>query len=620
MNRMVRIWKQMLSYYNKLLVILSLLKKGILSIRREGFGSFIVKASYYLKRNKDIVTFGLVKGEYKKWLDENRVSKNNIMSEIDKLKRKPKVSIIIPVFNVDPRWLDLSIRCVKCQHYRNWELCIVDDRSTNKKTLNYLKSIQDELKIKIKFLDKNSGIAVASNAAINMASGEYIALMDHDDEITKDALFEVVKAVNREDPDFIYSDEDKIDKNGNKKNPFFKPDWSPDLLRSQNYICHLAVIRKKIMDSIKGFRQGYEGAQDHDLFLRISEKTNNIYHIPKVLYSWREIETSITYNSLSKPYAQLAGLRAVNDHLNRVFNNSTYAEQKKYLFVYETRFPVKNIPLVSIIIPAIYEATYLKTCVNSILTESTYNNYEIIILNYNSLNIETKSWLKDLSNKSSRVRIVDINSPFFCSKLYNLGIMEAKGDVFIFLDNDTKVISKDWIEKLSEQAVRDDVGVAGPLLLYKDRSIQHAGIVVMLDKGAVNVFQGMKPIHIGSPYVSPMVKRNVLAITGSCLAISRKTIDRIGMFDENFKYYGSDIEICLRAHENGFNNIFDPFVKLYHFKSKHTDNIPESDFQILIKRFKNPGENFIDPYFNINLSLRNAIPVLRAHAKKWKTN
>ncbi len=610
----------MLSYYNKLLVILSLLKKGILSIRREGFGSFIVKASYYLKRNKDIVTFGLVKGEYKKWLDENRVSKNNIMSEIDKLKQKPKVSIIMPVFNVDPRWLDLSIRSVKCQYYENWELCIVDDCSTNQKTLNYLKSIQDEHKIKIKLFNENRGISAASNAALKRASGEYIALMDHDDEITKDALFEVVKAINKEDPDFIYSDEDKIDKNGNKKNPFFKPDWSPDLLRSQNYICHFAVIRKKLMDSIKGFRQGYEGAQDHDLFLRISEKTNNIYHIPKVLYSWREIETSVTYNSLSKPYAQLAGLRAVNDHLNRVFNNSAYAEQKKYLFVYETRFPVKNIPLVSIIIPAIYETTYLKTCVNSILTESTYNNYEIIILNYNSLNIETKSWLKDLSNKSSRVRIVDINSPFFCSKLYNLGIMEAKGDVFIFLDNDTTVISKDWIEKLSEQAARDDVGVAGPLLLYKNGSIQHAGIVVMLDKGAVNVFRGIKPIHIGSPYVSPMVKRNVLAVSGSCLAICRKTIDRIGMFDEKFKYYGSDIEICLRAHENGFNNIFDPFVKLYHFKSKHTDNIPESDFQILIKRFKNPGENFIDPYFNINLSLKNTIPVLRAHAKKWKTN
>ncbi|MCJ7688452.1 MAG: glycosyltransferase, partial [Clostridiaceae bacterium] len=529
--------------YNKLLSISSLIQKGILSIRREGVCNSIAKAKHYLLKNKDVLTFGITEGEYNIWLNKEILADNKIQDEIKESLRKPLISIIIPVFNVDPNWLALAIKSVKNQLYENWELCLVDDCSTNQSTINYLRSINDK-NIKIKYFNENRGISAASNAALKMATGEYIALMDHDDEITKDALFEVVKAINKENPDLIYSDEDKIDKNGNKKNPFFKPDWSPDLLRSQNYICHFAVIRKKLMESIKGFRQGYEGAQDHDLFLRISEKTNNIYHIPKVLYSWREIETSITYNSLSKPYAQLAGLKAVNDHLNRVFNNSAYAEEKKYLFVYETRFPIKNIPLVSIIIPAIYEASYLKTCVNSILTESTYNNYEIIILlNYNSLKIKTKSWLKDLLNKHSRVKIIDINYPLFCSKLYNLGIMEAKGDVFIFLDNNTKVISKDWIEKLSEQAVRDDVGVVGPLLLYKNGSIQHAGLV-MLNKKVVNIFQGMKSIHIGSPYVSPMVKRNVLAVSSSCLAISRKTIDRIGMFDESFKYYGSDIEIC----------------------------------------------------------------------------
>jgi O-antigen biosynthesis protein len=596
----------------KLLGKFPLLQKGILSIYREGLVKSIGKARYYLTVNKNVLTLGVIKGNYHRWLQINKLSEKKIQREIEGFQHKPKISIIMPVFNVDPKWLILLIKSVKKQFYSNWELCMVDDCSTNQKTINYLKSIHDS-KMKIKFLDRNQGIAVASNAAIKMTEGEYVALLDHDDEITEDALFEVVKAINAKDPDLIYSDEDKIDRHGHRIKPFFKPDWSPDLLRSQNYICHFAVIRKALLDSISGFRQGFEGAQDYDLFLRISEKTKKILHISKILYSWREIETSTACNSLSKPYAQIAGLNAVDEHLKRVFGNEALAKESEYLFVYDARFAISNEPLVTIIIPTKDGVNYLKTCIESIVTKSTYSNYEIIILDNNSEKIETKRWLKKITDSYSRIRVLDASYPFCWSKLNNYGISEANGDVFIFLNNDIEVISNDWIDRLVEQALRDDVGAVGPLLLYEDGTIQHAGVVVGLGGWADHIFKGMKPIHIGSPYVSPMVKRNVLAVTGSCMAISRKAIDRIGKFDENFMVCGSDVEICLRAYEKGLHNIYDPFVKLYHFESRTRipDDIPTCDFEMSKKHYKKYTENFGDPYFNINLSLNTTTPMLR---------
>ena len=286
--------------YNKFLQKFILVQKGILSIRREGFKNGFQKSIHYLIRNKDLLTMGVYESDYSKWMKKNKRSKRKIANEVALLKDLPKISIIMPVYNVDLQWLTKGINSVRNQLYKNWELCIVDDGSSNRNTVDFLKSIHDP-NIKIKFLEKNQGISIASNQAIQMTTGEYIGLMDHDDEITEDALFEVVKTIREKAPDLIYSDEDKIDRNGNRKRPFFKPDWSPDLLRAQNYVCHFTVIKKSILDNVKGFRKEFDGAQDHDLFLRISEKTDKFYHIPKVLYSWREIETSTAGNPFSKP-------------------------------------------------------------------------------------------------------------------------------------------------------------------------------------------------------------------------------------------------------------------------------------------------------------------------------
>ena len=592
-----------------------LLQKGLLCLRDEGLSKLIAKAVYYMNRNKGLMTLGVIQDDYQKWILEKKQSEEtggSILGNVSQLQYRPKISIVMPVFNVDPKWLALAIESVENQVYENWELCIIDDCSTNEETLNFLCSIQNE-KIKISFLDKNQGISSASNKAFSAASGEYIALMDHDDEITKDALLEVVKAINEKGPDLIYSDEDKIDRNNVRRSPLFKPDRSPDLLRCQNYICHFTVIKKEILARVNGFRSGFEGAQDHDLFLRISEKTDKIYHISKVLYSWRQIETSTASTHLSKPYAQAAGLKAVNTHLKRVYSNGVYADESKYQLVYDIRFPVKYKPLVSIIIPTKDNLACLSVCINSILTKSTYDNYEIILLDNNSEEEATKAWLANQSENNPNIRVINADYLFCWSRLNNHGISEANGDVYIFLNNDTEIISNDWMERLTEQAMRNDTGFVGPLLLYGDETIQHAGVVVGIGGWADHIFKGMKPIHIASPYVSPLVMRNVLAVTGSCLTVSKKTIDKIGKFDESFIVCGSDVEICLRAYENGLNNIYDPFVVLYHFESRTRvpENIPECDFEMSKKHYKKYTEGSGDPYFNVNLSYNHTTPVLR---------
>lgn len=558
--------------------------------------------------------FGCAENTYTKWLQKNALTPTKIAkikNEMAGFKVQPKITVIMPVYNVAPQWLQPAIESVKQQFYEKWELCIVDDGSSNPETTKYLKSI-DHPKIRIKFSNQNQGISGASNEAIQMMTGEYIAFLDDDDVITEDALYEVVKAINASDPDLMYSDEDRIDHRGVRSKPFFKPDWSPDLLRAQNYICHLTVIKKEIYAGINGFRKGVEAAQDHDLVLRATERSNRICHIPKVLYSWREIETSTSADFHAKPFAQSSGLKAVDEHLKRYFGKGAYVKESQYQFVYDTKFSLEGNPLVSIIIPTKDGISYLKNCINSILTKSSYANYEIVILNNHSEEPETQVYFMDITAKHPDIRVVDAIYPFCWSRLNNHGISEAKGDVFIFLNNDTQIISNDWMERLAEQAVRDDVGAVGPLMLYEDGTIQHAGVVMGLGGWADHLFKGMKPNHIMSPFVSPMVKRNVLAVTGSCMAVSKKTMNLIGGFDERFVVCGSDVALCIRAHEMGLYNIYDPFVRLYHFESKTRipDNIPNCDFEMSKVYYKKYWETG-DPYFNINLSLDTTTPALR---------
>lgn len=537
----------------------------------------------------------------------------DIRNEMKNFTRKPLISIIMPVYNVDPKWLELAIKSVEAQWYNNWELCIADDKSTNEDTIKYLKDIKNS-KIKIKFLEKNVNISTASNEASKLAKGEYIVLLDNDDELTPDALYEIVKVINQHNPDFIYSDEDKLELDGSHTFPFFKPDFSYDLLLSLNYITHLATIKKEIFDKISGFHVGVEGAQDHDLFLRIVEQTDKIVHIPKVLYHWRMLETSTAKTSDAKPYAHNAAKKAIQDHLNRIGTKATVIDSE-YTFVFDINYNLPEPqPLVSIIIPTKDGINFLDVCIKSILELSTYTNYEIIILNNNSTENETFEWFNKIQQLHSNIKVIEANYKFNWSKLNNHGIQESKGDVYIFLNNDIKIITNDWIERLVSRALQPSVGTVGALLLFDDNTIQHAGVVVGMNGWADHVYRETRQVHMHSPYVSPMVTRNVLASTGACLAISKNTIDTIGKFDEDFLICGSDVEISLRAYQRGYRNIFDANTKLYHYESKTRDSfVPECDFDMSRKAYQFYWKNG-DPFYNHNLKLDSVIPTYKGQS------
>jgi len=577
----------------------SLAKKGINELRRNGFNSLNSKMH-------SAVTVSELTSDYA-YQDINLEEIEELKIEIEKFTYRPLISIIIPVYNVEPKWLEIAINSVKEQLYSFWEICIVDDSSDNINTIKYLEGIDDP-RIKIKTLKINSGISSASNEAISLAEGEYIALLDNDDEITRDALYQVVKSLNQEKSDILYSDEDKVDEYGKKKCPLHKPDWSPDLLRSQMYIGHFLVFKRELFHEVGGFRTEFNGSQDYDLVLRMSERSSKIHHIPKVLYSWRELETSTALNPYSKPYAHTAGLAALNEHLVRVFGEgNAYATEDEHLFVYDSRYKIKTIKA-SIIIPTKDKIELLEPCVSSIIQKTKYPDYEIIIVNNNSVEQETLDWFEQQNDNN--VKIIDANYDFNWSKLNNHGIKEANGEVFIFLNNDTVVIKEDWLQRLVEKAQRDDVGTVGGLLLYEDKTIQHAGVVIGLGGWADHIFKSMAPNHFGSPFISPMVTRNVIASTGACLAISKKTLDKIGLFNEDFIICGSDVEISLRALQHNLVNIYDPHVRLYHLESKSRSSyIPPIDFE-LSALFYGPYLKSGDPYFNKNLSLNSLVPKL----------
>lgn len=542
---------------------------------------------------------------------EKQLSSEKVQNQIEKLESKPMFSIIMPVYNVEKQWIEKAIESITNQTYPYWELCIVDDCSTNPETINYIECIKNE-KIKVKRLQENSGISNATNNAKQMAIGEYLILMDNDDEMRKEALYQVAEAINNHNPDVLYSDEDKISLNGERKFPFMKPDWSRDLLYSQMYICHLLVIKKEIFDKVGGFRDKFNGAQDYDLMLRISELTDNIYHIPRVLYSWREIPSSTAMNPNSKPYAHVAGLKALDEHLKRRYGSEAYSQETDILFVYDARFNLKQEEvMVSIVIPTKDKLELLKPCIESILEKTKYANYEILILNNNSSENETYEWFGKVEKDYNNIRVIDAFYEFNWSKLNNHGISEANGDVYVFLNNDTTIISPDWLERLAENAMREDVGTVGALLLYEDGTIQHAGVVLGMGGWADHVFKGMNPIHFGSPYISPVINRNVLASTGACLAISKNTINKIGAFDENFIICGSDVEISLRARKHGLNNLYNARVKLYHLESKSRDSyIPEIDFEMSKIHYQEYLDNG-DPYYNSQLDLYSTSPRIK---------
>lgn len=532
----------------------------------------------------------------------------NIRQNINTFRMQPLISLVMPVYNVDPKWLDKAIKSVEAQWYAHWELCIADDKSSNRETLAYLKSI-DNPKIKVRLLDTNLNISGASNAALELANGDYIVLMDNDDEITPDALYEVVKCINDTNADFIYSDEDFISPEGEYINPHFKPDFSPDLLLSHNYITHLSCFKRTLLDEVGYFNPAYDGAQDYELFLRLTEKASTIQHIPKVLYHWRMLESSTSLNSEAKPEALERGKQLLEETLRRrgIDGSVEYGNMHHY---FRVRYTIKNNPLISIVIPFKDKPELLEMCINSILEKSTYTNYEIIGISNNSEEESTFTCMTELESKDPRVKFYEYNVPFNYAQINNHAVdTYAKGEHILLLNNDIEIISPDWIEAMLEHSQRAEIGCVGAKLYYPDDTVQHAGIIVGLGGYAGHSHKHYPRENPG--YFNRLnVIQNVSAVTAACLMIKKRIYHEVGGMDEvNFKVAYNDVDFCLRVMEAGYYNLFTPYAQMYHHESvsRGYETTPEK-----IARFQTEKEalyarhNTIldngDPFYNPNLN------------------
>ena len=534
--------------------------------------------------------------------------KERALSNIGLFEKKPKISIIVPVYNVDSEWLIKCIDSVRAQWYQNWELCLFDDASTRQETIDCLRS-NDGLdpRIKISFGTENQHISMASNEAIKSATGEFIGLLDHDDELTPDALYENVALLNKyPETDFIYSDEDKIDFDGTYCSHFFKPDWSPDLFYVNNYICHFSVIRKTAGDNVDWFRQGYEGAQDFDLFLRITAQTKKIKHIPKILYHWRKLPTSTSVSADNKKYAHEAGIRAIEDFF---LSQKIDAQVEKGVGFsdYRISYGLPKDEKVSIIIPFRDKVDLLKKSVKSILLKTSYKNYEILLINNKSREEETLTYLKEVEKEES-VRVLDRDVEFNFSAINNWAANKAGGSYIVFLNNDTEIISPKWIEEMLMYAAQENVGAVGALLYYPDKTIQHAGVILGMGGFAGHIFAKQKKEETYFNLASSV--RNYLAVTAACMMINKKTFFDVGGFNEKFTICGNDVDLCLTLYEKGFRNVYTPYAELYHHESATREKMPpQCDIDISKVRYAPYIGN--DPFFNINFSLNSTKITIR---------
>lgn len=421
-------------------------------------------------------------GDYGDWIHSNEVRDWEIKAQTKKkFKNMPKISIVVPMYNTREKFLKELVNSVLQQTYGNWELCFADGSETQNEKLQ--KILEKDERIKYKFLNENKGISENTNAAIQMATGDYIALLDHDDVLAKYALYEVVKMINSfPNAEFIYSDEDKIDQNSNRSDAYFKPEFAPDTLRCQNYICHFSVFKKELMDKLGGFRSEFDGAQDYDIFLRMSEvvKPGNIKHIPRILYHWRVHKGSTAMeNSNAKNYAFDNGIKALEAHLQRVGLHGKVSNGC-IPGIYRIDYKVKGNPKVSLVIPNKDGKEILEVCINSVLQKTTYENYEIVIVENNSETEEIFAYYKELE-KNEKIKVVKYpKTGFNYSGIVNFGVKNCTGEYVVQLNNDTELLTPNWLEIMLGFAQREDVGAVGVKLYYPDKTIQHAGIIVGL--------------------------------------------------------------------------------------------------------------------------------------------
>lgn len=542
------------------------------------------------------------KSGYERFINWYQPDREAVETRLATLPKRPLLSVVIPVYKPDLHFFWRCVSSVRRQIYPHWELCLCDDGSEDPRLDALLGRLaRMDPRIRVTRLAPNGGISAATNAALELSSGDFIAFMDHDDEVTVDALAEVAIALGQ-DPsiDIVYTDEDKIDEQNRRFAPFFKPGWSPDYLLSCAYTGHLSVVRRRLVDEVGGFRSAYDGSQDHDLMLRVAERAGKIFHLPKILYHWRAIAGSAASSSDAKPWAHRAGYAAVQNALDR---RGEEGEVLPGAFAGARRVKraITNSPLVSIIIPFRDGGPLLHACIRSIDELAGYERRQLVLVDNGSWEPETQALVQHLEKRDDVLLIRD-PAPFNWSRLNNAAARRSDGELLLFLNNDIRARSDGWLAALVEHGQRPEVGAVGARLVYPDGSIQHAGLILGMGGVAGHAFRycpDWYPAYFG---ISKVI-RNYSAVTGACMLVRRETFDAVGGFDEDLAVAYNDVDFCLRLRDRGLLIVYTPYAELVHYESftRSAGSAGDEDLAMLGRWRKLFEEG--DPYYNPNLSL-----------------
>ncbi|PYE16631.1 GT2 family glycosyltransferase [Paraburkholderia silvatlantica] len=553
-------------------------------------------------------------GEYARWIERydriDEIGRESIRARISALSSAPLISVVMPVYNPKPEWLAEAIESVRHQIYPHWELCIADDCSPDPAIRALLeRCAADEPRIKVVFREKNGHISAASNSALSLATGAWVALLDHDDLLPEHALFCVADAIVRNPSvQLIYSDEDKIDTSGNRFEPYFKCDWNADLFLSHNMFSHLGVYRKALVDEVGGFRLGFEGSQDYDLALRCVERVDaaQILHIPRVLYHWRLHAASTASGVEAKPYAAIVGENAINEHLRRQAVQGV-AEYIDYGYRVRYALPAQP-PLVSIVVPTRNALRLLRRCIDSVLEKTHYPNYEILIVDNGSDDAETLRFLTSIA-ENPQIRVLRDARPFNYSALNNRAVEAANGELLCLLNNDIEVISPDWLSEMVGLALQPRVGAVGAKLVFPGDTIQHAGLVLGIQGVAGNAHKHVPRATRGYFGRAALVS-SFSAVTAACLVTRKAVYEEVGGLDEvNLAVAYNDVDFCLRVREAGYRNVWTPFAELYHHESAtrglDDDPVRRERFERETAWMKHRWREALkyDPFYSPNLTI-----------------
>ena len=587
-----------------------------------------VVVHFVIRTRNAYIHYGGFKGMYRRWKQKKGEASKRLdfgtksfpnaeerrREEETVFPREIKISVLVPLYNTPEKFLREMIDSVVTQTYKNWELCLADGSDDKHTDVGRIcqEYIEKDSRIKYQKIEKNLGISGNTNVCFSMATGNFIGLFDHDDVMHPSLLFECVKTVCEKDADYVYTDEATFT-SPNLDDLIvlhFKPDYSPDNLRANNYICHFSMFDADLLKKTGLFRPEYDGSQDHDMILRLTEEAKHVCHIPKILYYWRSHPNSVAADIGAKTYAIDAAKRAVHDHMRDYYGIEVEVESTRaFPTIFQIKYPINGEPLISIVIPNKDHVEDLRRCITSIEKKSTWKNYEIVVVENNSVEQSIRDYYKELES-DPKVKIVTYEGGFNYSRINNVGVKETIGEYLLFLNNDTEVISPDWMEQLLMYAQRKDVGAVGAKLYYADNTIQHAGVVIGLGahRSAGHTHYKMPREHLG--YMGRLCyAQDVTAVTGACLMVKKSIYEEVNGLDESFTISLNDVDLCLKIREKGYLNIFTPFAELYHYESK-TRGMEEGE---KLRRYERECAHFRDkwkeqldagdPYYNPNFSL-----------------